>query len=120
VHVCGAKQYGLKAPGVSSGYRPFGHQPPATLPCKERRLARRPSPDTHGRGRPHRPAVPDEVVPSTGLDRRQGLSQQVQPLGDLSRVPHRLGEQDQAERPRQRLPCGQDGRPAQRGLAMLG
>ena len=52
------------------------------------------------------------VALPAGLERRQGLGQQAQPLLDLADVPRRLGQQDQTERPRQRLPRGQDGRQA--------
>ena len=50
------------------------------------------------------------VAPPAGLERCQGLRQQAQPLVNLARLPRRLGQQDQTERPRQQLPCGQDGR----------
>ena len=54
----------------------------------------------------------EHVTPPAGLERRQGLGQQAQPLLDLAGVPRRLGQQDQTERPRQRLPRGHDGRQA--------
>ena len=52
------------------------------------------------------------VTLPAGLQHRQGLGQQAQPLLDLAGMPCGLGEQDQTERPRQRLPRGQDGRQA--------
>ncbi len=50
----------------------------------------------------------EQITPAACLKRPQRLGQQAEPLGDLAGVPRGFGEQDEAERPCQPLPRGQD------------